>query len=219
MGALFHREKTGRGQIVECSLLGSALWSNALDTMASIIEQQRIPKIPRSEAGNPLWNMYQTQDGRWLHLIMLQTDRYWSAFCQAIGRADLEKDPRFDNHENRCENNKALIPILDEVFKTRTLEEWTLVMDSFGEVLWAPIQEPFDLATDPQVLANEYLVDVQHPSHGHMKLVASPIKFSETPTEIRNTAPELGQNTEEVLLGMGYSWDDIALFKDEGVIL
>jgi len=216
--ALFWRERTGKGTAIDVSLLGSALWVNALDTLAACLSGQDIPKIRRSEMGNPLWNTYRTGDGKWLQLVMLQTDRYWSDFCKAIGREDLEHDPRFDSHEKRCQNNVSLIAILDEVFAARTREEWGRVLDSYG-LLWAPVQKASELADDPQVRANSYLLDFDHPVHGPVKLVASPVQFDDRPPDIRTPAPQLGQHTEEVLLELGYTWEDIARLKEENVII
>ncbi|MFQ5924376.1 MAG: CaiB/BaiF CoA transferase family protein [Dehalococcoidia bacterium] len=216
--ALFARERTGKGQAIDVSLLGSALWVNALDTLAAYMSGQEIAQMPRGKVGNPLWNTYQALDGKWLQLVNLQSDRYWPGLCKAIGREDLEHEPRFESHEERAQNNTALIELLDDVFATRPAGEWGRLLDDNG-VLWAPMQRVSELASDPQVVANQYLVDIDHPVHGPTKLVASPAQFNDMPASIRTPAPELGQHTEAVLLELGYSWGDMEKLKEEGVIV
>ncbi len=216
--ALFARERTGRGQKVDVSLLGSALWANALDILASLHSGQEVPRLRRSEMGNPLWNTYKARDGKWLQLVMPQTDRYWTGFCRGIGREDLEHDPRFDSHQQRCASSAALIAILDEVFATRDRHQWGGLLDAHG-ALWAPIQGASEVAPDPQVVANQYLIDVEHPLHGRLKVVASPMQFDDAPFKARAPAPELGQHTEEVLLELGYTWTDIGRLKEQKVII
>jgi len=114
-------------------------------------------------------------------------------------------------------SSHELIPVLDEAFSAKTRAEW---IDIFSErdFIFAPIQKVTDLAEDPQVLANDYVVDFDHPVHGPGKMLGLPYKFSETPGSIRRLYPELGQHTEEVLLKLGYNWDDIAGLKQDEVI-
>ena len=217
--ALYVREKTGQGQKVSSSLLASALWTGGVYTQAASCTRREIPRPSRKTAGNPLYNSYQTQDGRWLVLIMLQTDLYWQEFCQAIGQPELARDPRFDSHGKRCgENNQALIALLDQVFASRSLAQWVQAFQG-RHVLWEPSQTYLQVTADPQVEANEHLVDFHHPSYGSGKLVSVPVKFSRTPGAIRQEGPQLGQHTEEVLLELGYSWEEIARLKEAGAIL
>jgi crotonobetainyl-CoA:carnitine CoA-transferase CaiB-like acyl-CoA transferase len=149
---------------------------------------------------------------------MPQTDRYWPGFCKSVGLEDLEDDPRFDSHQKRCASSAVLIAILDEVFVTRDRHQWGELLDEHG-ALWAPIQNASEVAPDPQVVANQYLIDVEHPVHGPIKVVASPMQFDDAPFTARAPAPELGQHTEEVLLELGYSWTDISQLKEQKVII
>lgn len=215
---LFERERTGKGALVDLSLLGSGVWVNSCSIMVGILSGKGYPRLSRAEMGNPLWNIYRTRDGKWFHLNMLISDPYWPGFCRAIDRQDLERHPKFASHIKRGENNRELIAILDQVFATRPLEEWARRLDEHG-CIWARIQEVNDLDSDPQVAANQYLIDVDHPTHGPIKLAASPVRFDDRPVEIRMTAPEVGQHTEEVLLELGYNWEDLVRLKDEQVIL
>ena len=85
--------------------------------------------------------------------------------------------------------------------------------------IYGRVQTPMEVVTDPQALANDFYVDVEHPNAGPIKLLSTPVKFSDNPASLRTTSPELGQHNEEIILELGYSWDDIAQFKEQGVIL
>ena len=159
--------------------------------------------------------MYQTKDGRWLLICVLQPDRYWSRFCQAIERPDLEYDPRFESFEPRIENHVALYHILEEVFLTKTLDEWK---SRLRGIPFAPFQNFVEVINDPQARANDFFVPFDHPTYGRIEVVASPIKLSKTPATIRLPAPEFSQHTEEILLELGYNWGEISRLKDKNVI-
>jgi len=130
----------------------------------------------------------------------------------------LENDPRFSDTETRERNCEELIRILDEIFASRDLKEWEKRLTE-NNCIYGRIQVPEEVVTDPQALANNFFVDVDHPVAGTMKYVATPVKFNQNPASVRAAAPTVGQHTEEVLLDLGYSWEDIIRFKDAGAIL
>lgn len=218
MLALFHRERTGEGQLVDVSLFGSLIeagstnWAQVLDTRVEI------PKMKREEWTNPLFNHYKCKDGKWIELGMLQTDLHWNDFCDATGLEELKDDPRFINHQTRCNNNKELIAILDKVFLSRTREEWVKRFRP-RNIIWGRVQSYVDLLSDPQVWENEFAVSLPHPKFGEVQVPGIPVKLSKTPGEIKGLSPELGQNTEEILLELGYTWDDISRLKQQKVII
>jgi crotonobetainyl-CoA:carnitine CoA-transferase CaiB-like acyl-CoA transferase len=216
--ALYHRERTGKGQKVAVSLLGSGAWTVAFDLQTALYYNYDSPRESRKDKINPLFNSYQTKDKRWIMLAMPQSELYWPRFCQAIGRTDLEADPQFNTHERRVENSKLLISILDEVMTTITLTE---LSEKFrhADLVWAPVQTLTEVANDPNMIMNQYIVEYVHPSRGKVRGISSPVNFSDTPAVIRNPAPELGQDTEEILLEIGYNWDEIQQMKDNKVIL
>ena len=216
--ALFHRERTGEGQKIALSLLGSAVWMNSWQVQAMLSTGEEYPKLSRKEATNPLWNYYRARDGKWFYLVCLQSDRYWDGFCKAIGREDLRDNPKFNTHEKRMENNKELISILDELFLTKDRDEWGRLFDENG-VLWAPIQTCSEVVRDPQVIANEFIVEVEDPEFGKVKLVKSPLQMEKTPAAVEKTAPQFAQHNEEIMLELGYSWDEIKDLKEKGVIV
>lgn len=214
--ALFHREKTGKGQLVEVSLYQSGVWTLASDIQSALLGQP-MPKDDRMKEHNPLWNNYRTKDGRWVQLTMHQSDLSWSDFCKAIERPELENDSRFSNMEVRADNCGELISIIDEVIATKTMEEWEKIFKKH-DLIYARVQTSVEVVTDPQALANDFFVDLNHPV-GKMKVVATPVKFLQNPATVRTGAPEVGQHNEEILLDLGYSWDDIAQLKEQEVIL
>jgi crotonobetainyl-CoA:carnitine CoA-transferase CaiB-like acyl-CoA transferase len=216
--ALLVRERTGIGQEVDVSLFNSGIYAQAMDTQAALTTGRNPTESRRTERTNPLGNFYRTRDDRWILIGIPQAVRYWPTFCRAIEREDLEHDPRFDSMETRAAHCAALIAILDDVFAAKTLDEWTQRLRPFDLAAWAPVQTPLEVTQDAQAIANEYFADFDHPTHGKIKLVASPIKLRKTPATIRTPAPEFGQHTEEILLEAGYNWADIVALKDAQVI-
>ena len=217
--ALFHRERTGEGQEVCASLVGGGIWSMGIVLSSVLATGLEYPRVSRKVQSNPIFNSYECADGKWIQLACIQGDRYWSGICEALDIGDLEKDPRFETHELRMENNLELIPILDEVFKLQPQAYWAGRLAKV-DAIWTRVKTPAEVAEDPTPWANGYFREIDHPSGKKLKMIVPPWQFSKTPLTIRNTAPELSQHTEEVLTEtLGYTWDDITAFKDKGVIL
>ena len=216
-GALFARERTGVGQEVWVSLYRTGLWVDSMDVQTALLNRQNVPRLSRTQMGNPLFNAYRAKDDKWFQLVNLQSDRHWPGFCKAVGRTDLVADPRFSDAAVRRENGPALIAIIDETLATKTRAEWATLFDAEG-VFWAPIQTVEDVIHDPQAHANGSFVAVDHPTGQHIEMVATPIDFRSTPAQTLTAAPEVGQHTEEILLATGYSWDDLARLRERGVI-
>ena len=114
-------------------------------------------------------------------------------------------------------NLEALYALLDDKFTTKTTAEWIPILEEH-DMICAPAQDYEALTGDPQALANEYLLTVDHPINGPTQIVGVPWQFSETPVHLAAAAPELGQHTEEILLDLGYTWDDITSLKDAGAV-
>ena len=216
-GALFARERTGVGQEVWVSLYRTGLWVDSMDVQTALLNRQNVPRLSRTQMGNPLFNAYRAKDDKWFQLVNLQSDRHWPGFCKAVGRTDLIADPRFSDAAARRENGPALIAIIDAALATKTRAEWATLFDVEGE-FWAPIQTVEDVIHDPQAHANGSFVEVDHPTGQHIEMVATPIDFRSTPAQTLTAAPEVGQHTEEILLAAGYSWDDLARLREQGVI-
>jgi crotonobetainyl-CoA:carnitine CoA-transferase CaiB-like acyl-CoA transferase len=215
--ALFHRERTGIAEVVDVSLLGTAMWVMSPDVVASkLINQPQLPIGPRASRPNPAVNNYRTKDGRWLILVHLQADRYWPDLCRRLGRLDLATDPRFADMVARAKNSTVCIAELDAVFATRTLEDWRHALAGM-EGPWAVMQTPRELHDDPQVAANEYLGEVDGSGRGRFTLVANPVQFGETPPTLRR-GPEMGEHTDEVLHELGLTDDELMHHKLAGAI-
>ena len=220
LAALLVRERTGVAQMVDTSLLGSMVAGlERLPVNSRAHSGMEMPRRNRTQMGNPLWNYYQCSDEKWIALAMLAADRYWSSFCQALGIQDFENDPRYCDIEvrSREENSSSLIKTLDGIFASKTQDEWITILRNH-KLICTRIQTITDLLTDPQVLENDYIIDYEHPSYGPIKTVGFPWNFSETPPELRLPAPQLGQHTEEILLELGYTWEDIGNLREQEVI-
>ncbi len=218
MMALFHRERTGEGQEVCVSLLGGGIWSMGIVLSSVLATGLEYPRVSRTCQSNPIFNSYECADGKWIQMACIQGDRYWANVCKALDIGELEHDPRFETHKMRMENNLALIPMLDKIFKSRPRDEWEERLGKY-EIIWTKVKTPADVAADPTAWADGYFREIDHPAGKKLKVIMPPWQFSKTPTTIRSTAPEFGQHTEEVLTEtLGYSWDDVTAFKDKGVI-
>ena len=237
MTALFVRERTGVGQEVDVALLHVGLYQLSFDIAGALVSGQdyadwiempppelvaeaeaateRIRDFYKRSSPNPLAAFYRTKDERLILMMALQPDRYWSKFCRAIDREDLEHDPRFSTFEARVENRIALYEIIDEAFLSRTLEEWKVRLEG---IPFGVFQNLVEAINDPQAKANDFFVAYDHPTYGRMEVVANPVKLSKTPATIRMPAPTFSQHTEEVLLEHGFTWEDIVQLKDQGII-
>ncbi|MFC2000349.1 CaiB/BaiF CoA transferase family protein [Chloroflexota bacterium] len=218
LAALLVRERTGVGQKVDASILGgmSFLLGYPISfwTMAGIGQMW----IYRKSAGNPLFNHYKCSDGKWIQLVLMPPDRYWPTFCRAAGLEELEKDPRFNSMDSRSKNCQELIAILDERFAAKSSGEWSEILKE-NDLIFSPLNSVAEFTDDPQALANEYVTEFDHPVWDRVRVAGFPVGYSKTPCSIRKEAPEFGQHTEEVLTEiLGYSWEDIAMLKEEEVV-
>jgi len=220
MMALYVREQTGAGQEVDTSLFHTGIFqasfflAGALTTGLDLADWRY---KSREEAPNPLVLPYETRDGRWFLPAILQPDRYWTQLCRALGREDLEHDPRFESNDPRLENHTELLRILEEEFRSKTLDEWKSRLGSAG-IPFSPYQTLLEAVADPQAESNDVFVPVDHPDYGEIEVIANHVNLSQTPAIPPTPAPEFGQHTEEILLEYGYTWDDIAAFREEDVI-
>ena len=214
--ALFRRERTGVPSVVDVSLLGTAMWILAPDIVMTRLTDKEMPAFPRTEAPNPIVNSYRTKDGRWVFLTMLQPDRFWADLCWHLDRDDLITDPRFESGMARFMNRQECVRELEGVFAGRTLVEWRTALDSV-EGVWAPMQSAREVGDDPQAIANGYLPQVDRGDGTTFTLVANPVQFDEASPALR-PAPDCGQHTEEVLLSLGMTWEQLAAMKESGAI-
>jgi CoA:oxalate CoA-transferase len=219
MTALVARERHGVGQEINASHLGSMIALQGLNVSMRTMMGKEFPRNTRDDAFNPLWNHYKCADSLWICLGMLQTDRYWKDFCITLGIPELVDDLRFNSLKARGKNHRELIAILDKVFITKSRAEWMKTLKEGGDFIYTIVNSVTDLPSDPQVIANEYIVDYEHEAFGKTQLVGVPVILSKTPGNPRGRAPELGEQTETILTELlGFSWDDIAKMREDGAI-
>ena len=215
--ALLVRERTGMGQRVDGSLLAGQVELGRLSFQQYLMG---LPPAPSSIAmlRSPLYNLYECQDGKWICFAVLQADRYWHQFCEVAGILEMEKDARFATAAVRGQHLDALMPTIQARIKARPRDEWVKAFHKAGVEQVAPVQDYAELAQDPQVLANEYMVTIDDPIHGKVRVPGIPVKLSKTPGRVTKLAPELGQHTEEVLQEvLGISWEEMAQLREQGV--
>jgi crotonobetainyl-CoA:carnitine CoA-transferase CaiB-like acyl-CoA transferase len=218
LAALLDRERSGRGQLVEASLLRTGIYTVGWDLGI----QMRFGKIgsirPRTTEMNPMCNCYRAGDDRWFWLLGVEADRMWPKLCEAIDRPDLLTDERFSTARGRRHDASALVEVLDEVFARSTRDELTERFD-LHDVWWAPVNTPAEVLEDPQAIAAGAFIDVPAgegaPAH---RAVATPILFHGHGVLPVGAVPGLGQHTDEVLRDAGFEPADIERFRAAGAI-
>jgi crotonobetainyl-CoA:carnitine CoA-transferase CaiB-like acyl-CoA transferase len=207
---LYQREKTGHGCKVATSLLATGAWANATMLQAQLCGAELQPRRPRDRSYNFTHIHYRTRDGRLLKLCILNVKKDWAPFCRAIGREALIDDPRFARLEERREHMEELIRLVDEAFLERDRDEWVATLERY-DIPFAILPTYEEAANDPQMLANQIVVPLEHPraTGGAIRTVNSPIEVEGFPKRPPTAAPELGRDTCAVLEALGYSAEEI----------
>ena len=214
--ALFRRERTGRGAVVDVSLLSTAMWVGAPAVLAAqLYGVDTIPRMRHQDLPNPLVAAYVTRDGRQLYLSGIQMENHFENFCDVVDRPDLLADERFATGAGRLANRAELIAVLDELFATRDLDDWVVALRGLTTP-WTVIQTAAEAGVDAQVVANGYVVtiasDIEYP------VVASPAQFDGVrPAATR--APGHGEHTDEILAELGRSAEQILELKAADAVL
>jgi crotonobetainyl-CoA:carnitine CoA-transferase CaiB-like acyl-CoA transferase len=225
VSGLLARNRLGVGQEISTSLLGPLVWAQMVHVTQYLMEG-RLAEAPmtrqsRMSALNPLSNNYQCKDGRWLKLTAAPSGSVWHEFCHLLDIESLEKDPMFENARGRQDNSEELIKLLDNAFKAKTRDEWLahFKAQKAAGFLYVAIKDVSELPNDPQLSANNYIVEDEHPTLGHIRMVQLPIEFSKTPVfPGGRPAPYLGEHAENILAELGYSREEIEELKNQKIV-
>jgi crotonobetainyl-CoA:carnitine CoA-transferase CaiB-like acyl-CoA transferase len=217
MGALFDRERTGRGQLVSTSLLRTGVYAVSADLALQAYYGRRSETRRRDEVGNPLLNRYRAADGRWFFLIGIESDRHWPPLARAIGRSELIDDDRFRDARSRRHHAGELVALLDEAFATRDRSKWAARFDDEG-VWWSPVNSAEDILADPQAVAAGAFVDVPDGDGTEYRSVATPVDFSSGRAGPQGPVPAAGEHTAAILSEIGVGSEELAKLRDEGVV-
>jgi len=208
LAAVVERSRTGAGRLVESSLLRAGAYAISSD----LAIQMRLGRVastrPRGHVVNPLANFFQAGDGRWLCLMPRDGGSDWPAIAAAAGRPNAADDPRFSTARARRENGPELVAMLDRAFAEMTVDEAGQRLDA-GDVVWAPVQTPAQLITDPQAEAAGCFVDIPNPAGDAFRAPAGPARFPGADDGPKGPAPSLGQHTRSVLQALGYTTSEI----------
>jgi crotonobetainyl-CoA:carnitine CoA-transferase CaiB-like acyl-CoA transferase len=199
LAAVLEQRHTGRGRVVEVSLLRTGAYVLGWDLGIQMALGRVAGSEPRHKNQAPLMNPYLTADGRWFFFTGLETARHLPAVCRALDRPDLLDDPRFADAKAIRRHRSEVIAILDEIIATRPLAEWVERFEREG-VWWAPAQAPADVVADPQLAANDGFVEIAGgPTGEAQRSVAGPVTFTDLPAAPTGPVPSLGEHTAEVL--------------------
>ena len=216
MLALRVKEKTGRGQAIDVSMLEGQM--SLLGTMiGGYLADGEMP-VPMGTAYKALLP-YQTFRTKTRDLALaVGSEKLWQVFCPVIGRSELANDPRYRRNVDRAKNRATLIPILQDVFLTKTYEEWEAIFLPEG-IPFGAINNIEQVVNHPQVKARGALVEMNHPRAGKVRMVGAPVRLSETPGSVRTPSPMLGEHTSEVLRDLlGRSAAEVDALRGSGVI-
>ncbi len=210
LAAVFERQTTGVGRLVETSLLRTGVYAIGSDMAIQLRFGKLASTRGRREAIQPLANFFKTRDGRWICLLPRQGATDWARIAQAAGQPELVDDPRFASAKSRRENTAALVDLLDAAFGAMDYEDVAAALDE-GDLTWAPYQTPRELVGDPQAEAAGCFVDTPDGAGGTFKAPASPARFPGAQDGPRGPAPKLGADTAAVFRELGWAEDRIAI--------
>lgn len=215
LAAVHERNATGKGRLVDASLLRTAHYVGGSDLSIQHTRGRVASNRPRNAVPNPLVNPFRTSDDRWISLLMRQGDGDWPKIARLLGVEHLVKDSRFATSRARRENAAALVPLLDEAFAKLTYEEAATALDG-EQMVWAPILSPAEAVSDPQAIAAGCVVKTPTRDGGAINAPAAPVRFPGANDGPKGPAPSKGEHTRAVLAELGYSDAEIDVLYRNG---
>lgn len=208
MAAIYERQRTGKGRLIDASLLRAAHYAGSSDIAIQHTRGRIASNRPRKNAPNPLINYFQTGDGRWISLLQRQGEKDWPKLARALKIEHLVNDPRFANGRLRRENGAELVPLLDEALASRQFEDVAAALDA-EEMIWAPMLTAAEAIVDPQAIAAGCVVQTPKHDGGMMNAPAGPVRFPGANDGPKGPSPRIGEHTRAVLAEIGLKPDQI----------
>jgi crotonobetainyl-CoA:carnitine CoA-transferase CaiB-like acyl-CoA transferase len=219
-GALFWRERTGEPSVVDVSLMSVGAWMMGLNINNAMVTGQVMQPPPLSApmnvAVNPTIGMFRTSDDRWINFTMLQPGRYFADVCKHLGLQHLLEDERFQTAEGLMEHANIAGAEVAKAISEKPYEYWVEHLKTM-EGQWAPVQNPLEVAEDPQMEANGYVLPVTDADGKARRLIASPVQFDETPPTLQR-GPQFAEHTDDILRELGKTEEEIIQLKIDGAV-
>ena len=217
VAALFHRERTGRGQELHTSLLGTTVSLLYFHYLSVFLSGQEVKKHSRTSPGNLLRNYYRCADGKWIICAHNPPERYWERFCRAVGLDNLVTHPAAAEGGSRKAHPDELVAVLDRQFATKPQAEWLRIAEQH-DLFFAPVNTVPEAASEPQVLEN-FVERVAHRDLGEVPYPGFCTEFGDAEVRPRGAAPRLGEHTDEILReAAGYTDREVETLRAEGVV-
>jgi len=217
MAAVYERAQTGKGRLIDASLLRTAHYVGSSDLAIQHTRGRIASNRPRKDAPNPLINYFKAADDRWISLLQRQGEKDWPKLARALKIEHLVADPRFANGRARRENGAALVPLLDEAFAARPYAEIAAALDA-EEMIWAPVLTAGEAIADPQAIAAGCVVQTPKHDGGVMNAPAGPVRFPGADDGPKGPSPRAGEHTRAVLAEAGFSVEEIDAMYASGAV-
>ncbi len=217
LAALIAREKTGKGQKIDISLLDTGVSWLTYMAMNYFATGRNPPKMGSAHPNLVPYQCFEDKNGRYF-AVAVGNDEHWKRLCKALELQDWIDNPKYATNAKRVEHRDEIVKALSELFKSKTREEWLKLLEEEG-VPCAPVYEVSEALSNPQIIHREMVIEIEHPTIGKLKQLGTPMKLSETPCQIRYPPPLLGQHTKEILKELlGYSDEEIEELRKIGAI-
>lgn len=216
LAALRQVDKTGEGQVVETSLFETAVWTQATDYAVTAVDRAPVRRRSRIEQLSITANRFPCGDGNWIVLNMPEPF-WWPRVCKAVGKEEWIEDERFKEGRDRYRRMEELVPMMDEVFKTKSRDEWGEIFDEHG-IIWGPVLGIHEVVSDAQAEAINLFPAMKLDDLGEYRTVRNPLHFHTADVTPSTPAPAAGAHTDHVMAELGYSTDDIARLRQAKVI-